>query len=668
MGKGRLALGIILVTLVATAIGYVLASAVLTFRDLGVRAEIDFFYIAENYLAFRTARPDDFRLVNLIMGGAGIAGLLMSLAMSGSALTRFGYTHWQTRREMKRNGFFGKPGSGFVIGKLGKPASRTPFLCSKTFPHALIVAPTGRGKTTGFVIPNLLTWQGSAVTLDVKGECYEATARHRAAQGDAVFRFAPTDWETKRTHRYNPLLRIYELEDPARQQMELLLLATLFLQNDNDRVQGLLKGGIDLFVAAGLLAFQRGRPTLGEIYRIAASGGHKQKEYLARAHEVWNPAARLIFTRLASTNNDTLTSYVSLLMTSGLDQWQNPAIDDATAVSDFDFRTIRKKPFSVYLVVQPLMVKPLAPLIRLFFSDLLAALQDHAPGPDEPWPVMIMLDEFNRLGKMPIVAESIEVLRQYRGHLAIVTQTIPAIDEIYGENTRRALQGNAGVKLYLTPSDEKTIEEVSKAVGKTTRTVVTRSRSVGKNPFEGRSQSERTEESALLPEDEARRLPLDEIVVVVDAQMPIKAKRVVYFEDPFFKGIHGAQEGQMPFPEEPPLAPMGELPLSVRAMPTAPRGPGLSERDLEARIGVSEPGGYAHADPVQAPKVQRARAAVIADEQGQLEMDFEGRADLDAETLSEDDLGVVQDALSELDRLEGEIAGASDPSESVVAR
>jgi type IV secretory pathway TraG/TraD family ATPase VirD4 len=50
-------------------------------------------------------------------------------------------------------------------------------------------------------------------------------------------------------------------------------------------------------------------------------------------------------------------------MTSGLDQWQNPAIDEATAVSDFDFRTIRRKPFSVYLVVQPLMVKPLAPLI-----------------------------------------------------------------------------------------------------------------------------------------------------------------------------------------------------------------------------------------------------------------------------------------------------------------
>jgi type IV secretion system protein VirD4 len=455
LGKARIATGVLLVTLVTAAMGYTIASAVLTYQDLGFGAEIDFAYIAQNYLAILDRRPEDAQLIHLIIGSFAAAGMMLSLALSGSALTRFGQTHWQSAREMKANGFFGAPGTGFILGKLGTPKSRAKYICSKVFPHALIVAPTGRGKTTGFVIPNLLTWQGSAVTLDVKGECFEATARHRAAQGDNVYRFAPTDWEGKRTHRYNPLLRIFELKDPARQQMELQLLATLFLQSDNDRVQGLLKGGIDLFVAAGLLAFQRKRPTLGEIYRISASGGNKQKEYFARGHEVENRAAKLIFTRLASTNNDTLTSYVSLLMTSGLDQWQNPAIDEATAVSDFDFRTIRKKPFSVYLVVQPLMVKPLAPLIRLFFSDLLSAMQEKDPGPDEPWPVMIMLDEFNRLGKMPIVVESIETLRTYRGHLAVVTQTIPALDEIYGENTRRALQGNAGVSAHAFASDSR---------------------------------------------------------------------------------------------------------------------------------------------------------------------------------------------------------------------
>ena len=550
MDRGRIALGIVLLTVLSAGFGYVFASAFLTFRDLGLRAEIDFLWLARNYLSLRQMRPDDFQLANLIIGGTAFAGMHLSAILSGTALTKFGKTHWQRAGELKRNGFFTAPGSGFILGKMTSPKRRGRYLSSSVYPHVLCVAPTGRGKTTGFVIPNLLTFRGSAVVLDVKGENFEATARHRAAEGDDVYRFAPTDWNDRRSHRYNPLLRIAGLRDPNQQQMELQLLATLFLQTDNDRTSGLLKGGIDLFVAAGLLAFERKRPTLGEIYRITASGGDKRKEFMKRRDEVQNTAAKLIFERMASTNNDTLTSYISLLMTSGLDQWSNPAIDAATSTSDFDFRTIRKKPFSVYLVVAPNMVRPMAALIRLFFSDLIASLQDREPGPDEPWPVMIMLDEFNRLGKMPIVVESIETLRTYCGHLAIVTQTIPALDEIYGENTRRALQGNAGIKLYLTPSDEKTVEELSGAVGMTTKRVVTRSRSIGRNPFEGRSMSERTEETSLLPKDEARRMSLDDIVMVVDAQMPVRAKRIRYFDDPFFKRIHAAQSGELPFPEE----------------------------------------------------------------------------------------------------------------------
>ncbi|CTQ34457.1 Conjugal transfer protein TraG [Jannaschia rubra] len=548
MDKGKIAVGVVLLTLVFAAMGYVAATAYLTFRDYGIRAEIDFSWVARSYLDWRIIRPDDFQMVNLIVGGFTAVGLLASAALSGQALTRFGQTRFQKAAELKRNGFMGKPGTGFALGKIRGAKGKAQLLSSKVFPHALVVAPTGRGKTSGFAIPNLLLWKGSTVALDVKGELFTETSRHRAAHGDAVFRFAPTDWADRRSHRYNPLLRIYQLDDPEQQQMELQLLATLFLQSENDKVKGLLEGGIELFVAAGLLAFERKKPTLGEIYRIASDGGDKQKAYFNLSTKVENEAAKRIFVRLASTNNDTLTSYLSLLMTSGLNQWSNPAIDRATEVSDFDFRDIRKKPMSVYLVVAPNMVKPLAALIRLFFSDLIASIQTKEPGEGEPWPVMILLDEFNRLGKMPIVVESIETLRSYRGHLAVITQTIPALDEIYGENTRRALQGNAGVKLYLTPSDEKTVEELSKAVGKTTKRVVTRSRSIGRNPFEGRSMSERTEEVALLTEDDARRMPLDDIIVVVDAQMPIRAKRIQYYDDPMFRKIHGAQKGELPLP------------------------------------------------------------------------------------------------------------------------
>jgi type IV secretion system protein VirD4 len=611
MDKGKIAGGILSLTLVGLAIGYVVATGYLTIRyGLSTQA-FDVTLLAREYHALGTSAPRDFLWVNLILAGFGIAALMLSVTLLGDALTRFGTTHWQTRPEMKRNGFFAKPGGGFLLGKLGSPKSKRPFLVSKTFPHALIVAPTGRGKGVGFVIPNLLTYKGSAVVLDVKGENFRETSRFRASMGDKVFRFAPTDWD-RPTHRYNPLARIAAMTNPDRQQMELKLTAKLFLQTDNEKLSGLLAGGIDLFVAAGLLAFERGVPTIGEIYRITASGGDKQKEYLKRAQEVKNTSAKLIFERMASTNNDTLTSYLSLLMTSGLDTWDNRAIDAATATSDFSFRDIRRRPHAIYLVVESEMIRPLAPLIRLFFSDLIASLQAQEPGDDEPWPVMIMLDEFDRLGKMPIVAESIKTLRSFGGNLAIVTQTIPALDEIYGENTRRSLQGGAGVKLYLTPSEQKTIEELSQAVGKTTKRVVTRSRAVGRNPFEGRSVSERTEDTPLLTEDQARRM-----------------------EDPALKVLHAGQAGSFPYPDEDGLRrdrqmsetreTVEKLKQELQAVRAAAGAQGSGTAPSSMTV---EPPATETQDPQPAPsgraRGRAARAAAGGGGSGQLSFDLAG--------------------------------------------
>jgi len=136
------------------------------------------------------------------------------------------------------------------------------------------------------------------------------------------------------------------------------------------------------------------------------------------------------------------------------------------------------------------------------------------------------------------------------------SSSYPAHLKIRGKVERRTttltqrVQGGAGVKLYLTPSEQKTIEELSQAVGKTTKRVITRSRAVGRNPFEGRSVSERTEDTPLLTEDEARRMDLDEVILVIDAQMPIRARRIKYFEDPALKVLHGGQAGSFPYPDD----------------------------------------------------------------------------------------------------------------------
>ena len=123
----------------------------------------------------------------------------------------------------------------------------------------------------------------------------------------------------------------------------------------------------------------------------------------------------------------------------------------------------------------------------------------------------------------------------------------------------------------------------------------------------------------------------------------------------------------MPFPTE-PVGPMGTLPLSVQAMPTAPRGSGLTERDFEARMGITEPGGNISNIPGQSSAIRRVRAAVLAEDQRQFEMDFGDRESLQFDNPTEADSEQVEDALSALERLEGEIAGFSGSSEKPTER
>ncbi len=57
--------------------------------------------------------------------------------------------------------------------------------------HVLCFAPTRSGKGVGLVVPTLLTWSGSAIVHDIKGENWTVTAGWRARFG-RVLKFDPT--------------------------------------------------------------------------------------------------------------------------------------------------------------------------------------------------------------------------------------------------------------------------------------------------------------------------------------------------------------------------------------------------------------------------------------------------------------------------------------------
>ena len=90
---------------------------------------------------------------------------------------------------------------GFALGRMPEGG----FLRYDGEGSLFTIAPPGSGKTQCQVIPNLLTYTGSAIVLDVKGECYQSTAGHRQTSFGNVKRFAPDDWDN--SAQYNPLER-----------------------------------------------------------------------------------------------------------------------------------------------------------------------------------------------------------------------------------------------------------------------------------------------------------------------------------------------------------------------------------------------------------------------------------------------------------------------------
>ncbi|MFD1797829.1 type IV secretory system conjugative DNA transfer family protein [Paracoccus aurantiacus] len=235
----------------------------------------------------------------------------------------------------------------------------------------------------------------------------------------------------------------------------------------------------------------------------------------------------------------------------GLGLWVNPKVDRVTSGNDFSWSTLRMKPQSVYIVANSDDIVTLAPLMRLLFGELIATLRSSLPNQNtEPWPVQIILDEFDQLGRMPIVVQSLKQLAGHGGRVSIITQSIPGLDNIYGENDRLSLESGAGMKFFISPNEKKTAAEVSEALGKTTRLSVSDSLSSDGRGFRRRSVSRRNEERPLMSPDEVRKLDVSKVILIPERQNPILADRIVYYEDPYFSKIMAAQTGPLPYPDE----------------------------------------------------------------------------------------------------------------------
>lgn len=462
----------------------------------------------------------------LLAGGFVLAGLIYALWAQQPAL--HGAARFATERELRRHGF--RSATGIVVGR-----KRGKFLIFGGTEHVIVEAPTRSGKGVGIVIPNLLTWEGSVVVLDVKRENYEATAGFRAHYGQDVFLFNPTD-RLGKTARYNPLAYI-DRSDSADVIIELQKIATmLFVAPDHGEAfwaTGARTGFVG--VGAWLAEATKGPFTLGEIYRRMTQSDVRAvfKRELAKSSLILSVGCRTALSDFAGGSDNSFAD-IKKTITNVLGLWLNPIVDAATSISDFDLRDLRKRRMSIYLGVSPDELDRIAPLYNLLFQQLVDLNVRDLPDETTPVPVLVILDEFARLGRASVIASAFSYVAGYGIRLLPVIQSRSQLRGVYGEHVADEIVANCGVEVAFTPKELRVANDLSERLGYVGQDSISKSQQL-EGLFGNRSRTTTDMRRALMLPQELMQFPSGKLILLRGGIPPIVGDKIYYFKSRFFK-------------------------------------------------------------------------------------------------------------------------------------
>ena len=487
-----------------------------------------------------------------LIKSSGLAGFALPLlALGGLALAilmrkkpnLYGEARFANLGDLRERKMLKPDDTALVVGKKDGQ-----FVYFNGQQFAMLAAPTRSGKGVGIVIPNLLSYQGSVVVLDIKQENFDLTSGFRARYGQSVYLFNPFA-EDRRTHRWNPLS--YVSRDPNFRVSDVQSIAAmLYPVSDLHKDPFWANQAQNAFVAFALYAFEQAAyladqfdapyddPTIGGLFRLASGRpGQEFKAYLAElaAWSHLSPSARTAFSTLLGQANETFASIMGTFK-EPLNPWLNPVVDAATSANDFDLRDVRRKKMSIYVAIQPNKLAESRLILNLFFSQLINQNTRELPqsNPELKHQCLLLMDEFTSIGRVDIIASAASFMAGYNLRLMPIIQSMAQLESTYGKETARTIMTNHALRIIFAPREQQDANEYSEMLGYTAMRKDSVSRSRSRESSYTRSESE--ERRALMLPQELKAMGDDKQILLVEGMAhPVMGEKIRYFKDSTFK-------------------------------------------------------------------------------------------------------------------------------------
>jgi type IV secretion system protein VirD4 len=375
----------------------------------------------------------------------------------------YGSARWASNEEIRAAGLLGPDGA--ILG-----CHAEHYLRHDGPEHVLCFAPTRSGKGVGLVVPTLLTWPGSCIVHDIKGENWTLTAGFRSRFG-RVLKFDPTD---PLSAAYNPLLEVRRGDKEVRDVQNI---ADILVDPEGalDRRNHWEKTSHSLLVGAILhVLYAEPDKTLAGVANFL-SDPRRPVEATLRAmmstphlgecgiHPVVASAARELLNKSDNERSGVLSTAMSFL---GL--YRDPVVAKVTDRCDWRIADLieERAPVSLYLVVPPSDINRTKPLIRLILNQIGRRLTEELNARGRRHRLLLMLDEFPALGRLDFFESALAFMAGYGIKSFLIAQSLNQIEKAYGANN--SVLDNCHVRVAFATNDERTAKRVSDALGTAT--------------------------------------------------------------------------------------------------------------------------------------------------------------------------------------------------------
>jgi type IV secretion system protein VirD4 len=486
------------------------------------------------WYAYDAYAPHVFTEGAYIAASGGFFAIVVAVALSvwrareAKTAATYGSARWATRQEIRAAGLTAP--DGVVLGKFERD-----YLRHNGAEHVLCFAPTRSGKGVGLVVPTLLTWPGSCIVHDIKGENWALTSGFRSRHG-RVLLFDPTNPEAA---AYNPLLEVRRGEWEVRdvQNVADVLVdpeGSLERRNHWEKTSHALLVGAILHVLyaepdktlAGVAGFLSDPKRPIEVtLRAMMTTAHLGE---AGPHPVIASAARELLNKSENERSGVLSTAMSFL---GL--YRDPVVAKVTRYCDWRIRDLVEgdRPATLYLVVPPSDISRTKPLVRLILNQIGRRLTEDLQAKGRRRRLLLMLDEFPALGRLDFFESALAFMAGYGLKSFLIAQSLNQIEKAYGPNN--AILDNCHVRVSFATNDERTAKRVSDALGTATEMRAMKNYAGHRlSPWLGHLMVSRQETARplLTPGEVMQLAPSDELVLVSGVP-PIRAKKARYYED-----------------------------------------------------------------------------------------------------------------------------------------